>query len=293
MRSRTHRTLMFGVVSAVGLSILSALPATADTATSGNSPKIFVIAAAGQSKEDAIANQAAASPTYRKSAQELAADWAGQLGKGATVPGLQGSTVSEQRTSLEELTGKLASGQAASASGSTAVAGTDGAGLTTSIVVPLVNGNSPNSFPVRGAPGSGNSYWTGMVLEVDGDFCSVAGCGPVTDKYTSNVTVNPGAVTSRINAQNVYWYKGTPSFGNKHFDIYAINRGSIVGTIETGNLGSSPQFFVKNNRALNGSVLTIAVALWVYGNPTGTYGDDGAKTHDCTCAASPDNSCRY
>jgi hypothetical protein len=39
--------------------------------------------------------------------------------------------------------------------------------------------------------------------------------------------------------------------------------------------------------------LTVAVTLWVYVNPYGTYVADGAKTADATCRPVGDNTCVY
>ena len=101
----------------------------------------------------------------------------------------------------------------------------------------------------------------------------------------SKITVNPGAVTSKVSATNLY-YPSSGAFGNKHFELWAINRGSIVGDVDTGNLPASSIDYVRSSRALNGTVLTVAVTLWVYLNPYGTYVADGAKTADATCRPS-------
>ena len=44
---------------------------------------------------------------------------------------------------------------------------------------------------------------------------------------------------------------------------------------------------------LNGSVLTIALALWVYAVPTDAYLKAVGKTSDATCLAAPDTRCLW
>jgi hypothetical protein len=172
------------------------------------------------------------------------------------------------------------------------VAGTDSLEVTGHITIPLINGHDPNSFPVRGEAGSGHLYWTGMTLIVAARFCDPNGCDSDTDRYTSRVTINPGAKTSRINGQNLY-FPDSGNFGNKHFEMFAINKGRVVADENTGGLPAKSEDFLTVRNALNGTVLTVAIALWVYLNPYGEYFPDGAKTHDCTCAKAPDNECRY
>jgi hypothetical protein len=109
-----------------------------------------------------------------------------------------------------------------------------------------------------------------MTLIVAARFCNPQGCGSDTDRYTSKVTVNPGAKTSRVNGQNLY-FPNSGNFGNKHFQLWEINSGNIVGNFDTGNLPNSSEDFVSSIRALNGTVLTVAVTLWVYLNPYGNY----------------------
>ncbi len=44
---------------------------------------------------------------------------------------------------------------------------------------------------------------------------------------------------------------------------------------------------------LNGSVLTIALALWVYAVPTDAYLKAVGKTSDATCLAAPHTRCLW
>ena len=129
-----------------------------------------------------------------------------------------------------------------------------------------------------------------MLLEIDGGTCTST-C-QVTDRFVSRVTVSPGARTSRVNATNIY-SPNAGNFGNKHFELWAINRGSIVGKSNTGNLPGNSIDYISSSRNLNNDVLTTAVTLWVYQNPVGSYIADGAKTHDATCRPPGNNTCYY
>lgn len=287
-----RRAAVLGVITALGVGTLT-LPARAATVTAGPSPRIFVVTSGSQSVEDAIADRAAVDSSYRVAARRIGTQWASRLGRGLRVPGLAGATPTQQRASVNTLNRELATGRpAATAGNSTVVIGSGGVGVSARMVVPLINGHDPNSFPVRGNPGSGRTYWTGMQLIVAARFCGPDGCSSDTDRFTSNVTINPGAVTSRVNGRNLY-FPDSGNFGNKHFEMFAINRGNIVGDANTGNLPASSQDYVSSSRALNGTVLTVAITLWVYLNPYGSYYADGAKTHDCTCHPKPDNACTY
>jgi len=160
----------------------------------------------------------------------------------------------------------------------------------------MVSALDPNSFPVRGYPMGDKSYWKYLTLVVAGRYCGPQGCGADTDRITCNVTVNPGAVTTRFDSTCGY----TPNannFQNKHYDLWSINRGAVVGSTTTGNLfsgsGGSGSFYLSSSRALNGTVLTSAAALWVYAAPLGTYIVDDGKTADATCRPVGDNRCYY
>jgi hypothetical protein len=256
-------------------------------------PALYVVTFNGESVEAGIAHHAATDAAFRASAARLTAAWLSKLrsAKSVTISGLGETGHAAQVASIARLHANLVSGELprtelTSKTGSMATAAPSAAATLS------IDGNNPNSFPVRGAPGSGRTYWTGMTEIVAFHHCDASGCDPDTDRYTSKITVNPGAVTSKVSATNVY-YPSSGAFGNKHFELWAINRGSIVGDVDTGNLPASSIDYVKSNRALNGTVLTVAVTLWVYVNPYGTYVADGAKTADATCRPVGDNTCVY
>lgn len=279
--------LLWGEASAVA----------APVATSGESlhaatTSLFVVTFDGESVESGIAHHAATDPAFRASAQRLTSVWLSRLrsAPSVTIKGLGESGNAAQASSVATLNANLANGnlprtELTSKTGSVAPSATGQA-------VASVNGNDPNSFPVRGAPGSGRTYWTGMTEIVAAHSCDPTGCEPDTDRYTSKITVNPGAVTSKVSATNLY-FPSSGDFGNKHFEMWAINKGKVVGSANTGNLPASSVDFVSSSRALNGTVLTVAVTLWVYINPYGTYVADGAKTADATCRPPGDNVCAY
>lgn len=106
------------------------------------------------------------------------------------------------------------------------------------------------------------------------------------------MTVDPGARTTKVSATNTYFPNGG-NFGDRHFELWAINSGQLVGNSDTGSLPSSSVDFISSTRPLNNSVLTTAVTQWVYLTPYERYTTDGAKTDDALCEANDDNACYY
>ena len=89
------------------------------------------------------------------------------------------------------------------------------------------------------------------------------------------------------------YFPNSGGFGNKHYRLWAINRGNIVGHEDTGDVtGGGKTYFLSNSRSLRGTVLTSALTLWVYIKPSGNYTADGAKTADALCHTG-DNVCIY
>jgi hypothetical protein len=95
-----------------------------------------------------------------------------------------------------------------------------------------------------------------------------------------------------IRGANLYWNDGG-NFDNKHYEMWAINRGNIVGSKDTGNLGTPSKDLVSSRFPLNGTVLTTGITLWVYFKPLSVWWADGGKTADAICRAKPDNACEY
>lgn len=154
-----------------------------------------------------------------------------------------------------------------------------------------INPSNPNTFPVRGSAAASGLYWFNLKLKVSAQRCGGSGCTD-TDVYRSNVTVDPGAVTSMVRGNNLYW-NDSGNFGNKHFQMWAVNRSKVVGKKDTGGLPNKSRDYISSNVPLNGTVLTTGITLWVYFKPLGIWWADGGKTADATCRAKPDNACEY
>ena len=96
---------------------------------------------------------------------------------------------------------------------------------------------------------------------------------------------------------NCLYSPNSGNFQNKHYEWWTINKGVVKGTNDTGNLfsgsGGSSQFYPTSNTKLNGSVLTIALALWVWADPLDDYMKAVGKTSDATCLAAPDMRCLW
>ena len=87
------------------------------------------------------------------------------------------------------------------------------------------------------------------------------------------------------------YFPSSGAFENEHFELWGICRGTYCGVHDTGQLPANSVDYVGHPDRHN-NVLTVAATLWVYFNPHGTYGADGAKTHDCTFP-STGSICRY
>lgn len=164
-----------------------------------------------------------------------------------------------------------------------------GATVSTTVDVrPMADGNNPNSFPVKGTPGAGRSFWQDMPLTVSGAFCT--GSCSVTDKYTSRIRITPGPTSAKVDSTNLY-SPNRGNFGNQHFELWAICRGTICADTDTGQLSGNSSHLVRYADR-HSNVVTIAVTLWVYFNPTANYVPDGAKTNDCAFPATG-SICRF
>jgi hypothetical protein len=318
-----------GVVLALGVSTgIAALPAQA-AAADDSAETIFVTTSSDVSLVDAISAQATADATYRRKAKSLTATWIKQLkdGKSQDLLDLNRLSVAQRISRLNSLKSALDAGQSTkpgltaqpsepaqggadvpldgssprvgaaqgvSPASEQAQAGV--APLVASAQVASVNGNQPNAFPVKGSPAGNRSYWTGMTLFVQGGPCNSSGC-KTTDKYTTNLTITPAATASSVCVTSGLYIPNGGNFGNKHLHLWGINRSKIVGSRDTSDISSvkAPAncFYVANDPQLNSNVLTVAVTLWVYNNPTSAYYADGAKTNDATCKPKGDNRCFF
>lgn len=283
------------VVGAFTSLLLAAMASTAAIAPAGavrpatgveeESARVFVVTAGDESTQTAIAEQAKVDPEYRAQVEELVAGWSKDLASGrhldlGTIT--EGRSTRESLVALTELQDTIRD-QPAGSSAESALA-------------PTASGENPNTFPVRGSRGSGRTFWEDMKLIVAGHFCGTNGCDAQdTDRITCRLTINPGAKTSRYDS-NCLYSPNSGKFGDRHYELWAINRGNVVGNKDTGRLfsgsGGSSSHFLSSSRKLNGTVLTSAAKLWVEIRPLGAYIGDGAKTADATCNNS-NNVCKY
>lgn len=246
---------------------------------------LWVLRSPSETALQGIANSAATDAPYRVKAQATVKQWLSSVaaGRGVTLLGVNDAPLTAGIAQLTVLSKQLASGTAATRP--------DVAVAAPSVVSPRdVSGNNPNTYPVRGEPGSGNLYWVDLQVAYEADYCTNT-CVDM-DKVVSNVTIDPGAATSRISNSTIY-SPNHGDFANKHLEGWAINHGNIVGEGNSTNIPGAPPFYVDNDPALNGTVLTSAVTLWVYFQ--GAYhAGDGAKTHDATCEIPiVGNACQY
>jgi hypothetical protein len=250
-----------------------------------------VLRSTSETALQAVANTGAVDPTYRAKAQVIVGKWLASTaaGRTVTVPGVNDVPLAANKSNLAALSQQLISGSAATRPDMATPAT---AGARPAIAKPLdVSANNPNTYPVRGGPGSGNLYWTNMQVAYEADYCSGGSCTD-EDKITSNVTIDPGATSTRITSSSTY-SPNHGNFANKHLEGWAINHGYLVGNANSGNLPGAGPFYVGNSPYMYGAVLTSAVTLWV--SFQGVYhSGDGAKTHDATCESQNIGSaCRY
>lgn len=229
---------------------------------------------------------------YSYAALDVLNDWRDATQGGGDVSGIQGENGKSPEEKLTEIELAIKAIEAQDQSG------LEGTGSPSATIQPMSSGLDPNQFPVRGSTGNGGMghyHWTELTLIVAGHVCQSSGCEDDTDRITCRITVDPGAISSRLS-----WTCGyVPNSGNfdeKHFEMWAVNRGDIMGTDDSDDLftssGGTGKLPLYSKRALNGSVLTVAVALWVHVKPTNQYIHDGAKTADAKCNIE-DNSCSY
>lgn len=293
------RRAIFALAAALGASLLVPTASAVAAPATSSAPGIWVVKTPGQTIAEAILQAAGRDAAYRLRAVRMVDYWAARRRAGQPVQLLDRDNalitpsveeLASMRAALTALTPAKSGSRAGSPSVTvtTTVPGTGGPTRTASGPRPLVNGDDPNSFPVRGAPGSGRSFWQNMNLVVEGAFCT-SSC-QVTDRYTSRARITPGPQTAQVSATNLY-SPNHGNFGNEHFEIWAICRGSICGDHNTGQLPANSLDYV-NYPDRHNNVITIAITLWVYFKPQARYVPDGAKTNDCKFPATG-SICRY
>jgi hypothetical protein len=259
-------------VTALAGTAASASAATAASATSG----VWIASSGGQSLTSAVLQVSADSTDYAKQVRAMIPVWEKEVsaGRDPGLPGVTDHSKAGELAALSELDadlGRQVSGQA----------------------VPAVDTGNPNTFPIRGQKGSGGLYWTATFitqLEYCGSSCDI------TDKLTSNVTINPGATVTQIISRNLY-FPDSGNLQNRHYQMWAVCRGVICANQNTGDLPLTPDTgrdYLRNYGDRHGNVLTVGLTLWTYWIPLADYASDSGKTHDCTCeAASVGNACVY
>jgi hypothetical protein len=292
-RTKLARALL---VSAIAVGFVAAAPTSAIADDASSKPLLYVVTTGSQTIEEGIAAHAANDPDYRESAISLTDVWLDRLRAGEAVGGLDG-TAETQLASVSDLQSKLKTGDLPSTeifSPGTATPSLQStqhsrAQSNGEAAVAASDPSNPNSFDVRGE--ANYNYWTDMGLSNALEACDGFDCWD-TDRFDSSVTVNPGAVSSVVTANNSY-FPNSGNFGNKHFELWSINFGNIDGNDNTGDLPNSSWDPVYNWSSLNNSAITVGVTQWVYVNPFGGYIADSAKTADAWCGAAPDNACYY
>ncbi len=151
--------------------------------------------------------------------------------------------------------------------------------------------NIADSWPIRGAKGSGSTYWTGMPLDLVGVYCG-SSC-TLTDELTiSSVRTNPGAKSSTASYTLIY-SPNSHNFTNIFVRMYALCNfaASDCGHVDTvGTGGKSP--FLASNSAMNGSTISHGFQLFGHFTPRAQTITDQAKTGMANCNKT-NNVCKY
>lgn len=163
--------------------------------------------------------------------------------------------------------------------------------------------DDPDSFPVNGNPGAGNTYWTQMKPGLGSKLCRTENiifsrCD-VTDKASTAITINPGSVSNRV-TWSMNYSPNEGYFSQIHIDFFVLNHGVIVGRGTTNDLGSyAGSMTVYNDIDLHGKEMEVAAQVWAM-TADGEWIWDGAKTGVAKCDAisvdpngEPNNICRY
>ncbi len=301
------RVLRLGTI-AVAAMLLAGTAVNAEASTAHNPPptpdkSLYIVTTNGESVVQGITEASQRDPAYRQLALAWSKVWAENAAAGTPAPlkdfnkmsttdqaaelGTLARTLGAQRTVPSSSDPGAVTAQPSEA---TPMATTSALNATPNAAArPAgVNGMDPNSFRVSGGAAGDRSYWTNLTLEVDGVSCSMA-CY-TEDVVRTRVTVTPSAKSSMISAQSTY-SPNHGGFGNRHLRLYAITSGTILKGQDTTSDGG--RFFLTTASSYNSKPLTIAVALYVFQNPTGSYTADGAKTADAHCRAQGDNTCIY
>lgn len=245
---------------------------------------------------EAIQRQAAVDPAFREKAIALVTSWLNDAQAGN--PAMLSKAVDQPETAMtaDEAQQLLTALQANAAPPVQAIAptGTPSAQpstLTLGQPSTVLGALNPNSFPVRGEPGSKYS-WKNIRMRLEYKNCAERGC-PVTQWYEVRIGVDPNSKSSRLTSESTHWKKSVDRMNGIHVQNYAVVRGVTVNDPDHDNHdlpdGSGPStWYVGTPWNLQGNVLTQAPALWIKVN--GYWVSEGGKTADAKCNTNKDKN---
>lgn len=158
-----------------------------------------------------------------------------------------------------------------------------------SVASASVSLGDPNSWRVSGFSPNDGSYWTSMILVIDGVYCSASGCS-VTDHMQITTTVNPGVTASRINT-NILYFPNNGGLTTRRWYLYAICRGGTCGNVQAIDNRMTFERSITHWDRSGGAPLTIALGVQV--NTRYNTVTDGSKTADCYGRSGGDRRCFY
>lgn len=151
------------------------------------------------------------------------------------------------------------------------------------------------SFPQRGSTtDAGRLYWSNMPFVLQAVQCDSQGCHN-RDRLSVTVTVDPGAITSKLSWKDKSLMGNTGAFTNVHFDgiPYCLGDMRPCGFAHSeNNIRTAYYWYVSNTYAANGSSLGHAVNFWAQCVKCNNWYRDRARTGKSSCASSS-NECRY
>lgn len=160
--------------------------------------------------------------------------------------------------------------------------------------------NGFEDLPIVGTPSTGGLAWKDMEIKLGGKECDVLAVFDceVTDLASVRVTVDPGAVTSKVSWSGYWILNTTGRMGDLHLEGQVFQSdGFAVGDNENFSpaIGSGVGY-LSAYVGQNSSSIGIGVKLWAQYD-----GDDwtsnGARTPMALCAdgsgTPPANECRF
>ena len=212
----------------------------------------------------------------------------------AVLASVTGQDRAEILRTLGQMRSQAAAGKLATLPGRSAPTTAQGVVADLTALIGTLSAASADSgeanYPVRGYPGSGALYWTGMPLEIDGVYCE--GVCITEDKLRANsVTTNPGAKTSKASMTLLY-SPNNGDFTNIHTWFIALCYGDTRCGSSSVNGTGSKTWYASSEPAMYGSFLGHAYQLYAYFKPLLADTQDNARTGNALCDLN-DNTCRY